>query len=209
MLNKSFLEMMKVDVTPYVKERDKVQYLPWSACLYLLHKEGAEKVEFYPIPGPDGHTLRHADREFTNKSGKKNAAYEVMVHIVVDNNDWTATYPVSSGITAIADDMMNQIRVHAAVRRCFVKSIAEHTGLGFSLWMNEDDLPDEGMDLSKHSLRACKERLQELVTYKINSGIPLNVIADRLGMDEDTLRSKFSLFNELARLEKAIGDMQP
>ena len=34
-------------------------------------------------------------------------------------------------------------------------------------------------------------------------------MADRLGMDEDTLRAKMSLYNELARMEKAIREMEP
>ena len=70
-------------------------------------------------------------------------------------------------------------------------------------------MPDEWEDLSKHSLRKCKQRLQELVTDKINQGIPLNVIADRLGLDEDSFKAKFSLYNELVRLEHAVSEMQP
>lgn len=104
---------------------------------------------------------------------------------------------------------MSQLRVHNAIRRAFVKGVAERTGLGFQLWLDVDDLPDEVDDLSKHSLAKCKQRLLELVTNKINQGIPLNVIADRLNVDEDTLRSKFSLYNELARLEHSISEMQP
>ena len=54
-----------------------------------------------------------------------------------------------------------------------------------------------------------QQRLQELVTDKINQGIPLNVIADRLGLDEDSFKAKFSLYNELVRLEHAVSEMQP
>lgn len=102
---------------------------------------------------------------------------------------------------------MSQQRVHNAVRRAFVKGVAERTGLGYKLWLDTDDMPEEE-NLARHSLAKCKQRLTELITEKIAQGIPLNVIADRLGMDEDTLRGKLSLYNELARLEKAIGEMQ-
>ena len=68
---------------------------------------------------------------------------------------------------------------------------------------------EEADDLSKHNIMKIKQRLTELITAKINMGIPLNVMADRLHMDEETLRSKLSLYGELARIEKAIWEMQP
>lgn len=210
MFDKSFVEMMKVDVTPYVKNRDEADYLPWAACKKLLHDHGAETVMFWPVPGPDGSTLRKSDITFADKNGKTNRAYEVLVHIQVDNLQWEICYPVLNGNAPVRDDTLNQLRVHNAIRRAFVKGVAERTGLGFNLWLKEDDLPDEPQeDLTKHSLSKCKQRLLELVTAKINGGIPLNIIADRMGYDEETLRAKFSLYNELAKLEKAIGEMNP
>lgn len=213
MFDKSFVEMMKVDVTPFAKAREEspgVPYLPWASCKKLLHEHGAETVMFWPVPGPDGSTLRKSDITFADKNGKTNRAYEVLVHIQVDNLQWETCYPVLNGNVPVRDDTLNQLRVHNAIRRAFVKGVAERTGLGFNLWLKEDDLPDEPQeDLTKHSLAKCKQRLLELVTAKINSGIPLNIIADRLGYDEETLRAKFSLYNELAKLEKAIGEMKP
>lgn len=209
MFEKSFTEMMKVDVSHYVKQRDGQPYLPWASCKKLLHDNGAEVVMFWPVPGPDGSTLRKSDSAFVDKNGVSNRVYEVLVHIQVDGLQWETAYPVLNGNSPVKDNSMNQLRVHNAIRRAFVKGVAERTGLGFSLWLDTDDLPDEPDDLSKHSLAKCKQRLLELITAKINSGIPLNVMADRLGMDEDTLRAKMSLYNELARMEKAIREMEP
>jgi hypothetical protein len=208
MFDKSFNEMLKVDVTPYVKKRDGQDYLPWANCKKLLHDNGAETVLFWPVPGPDGSTLRKSDMEFIDKNGVGNRCYEVLVHIKVDNLEWETTYPVINGNNPVKDNSMSQLRVHNAIRRGFVKGVAERTGLGFSLWLEVDDLPDEVDDLSKHSLAKCRQRLLELVTAKINAGLPLNIIADRLGMEEDTLRAKFSLYNELAKLEKTIAEMK-
>lgn len=208
MFEKTFDEMLKVNVNAYVKDRDGASYLPWAACKKLLHDNGAEVVMFWPVPGPDGSTLRKSELEFKDKNGNVNRAYEVLVHIQVDNLQWETAYPVLNGNNPVKDNSMSQLRVHNSIRRAFVKGVAERTGLGFNLWLNEDDLPqDDVEDLSKHSLGKCKQRMLETVTAKINSGIPLNIIADRLGMDEDTLRAKFSLYNELARLEKAIQEM--
>ena len=208
MFDKTFDEMLNVNVNPYVKDRDGASYLPWAACKKLLHDNGAEVVMFWPVPGPDGSTLRKSELEFKDKNGNVNRAYEVLVHIQVDNLQWETAYPVLNGNNPVKDNSMSQLRVHNSIRRAFVKGVAERTGLGFNLWLNDDDLPqDDVEDLSKHSLGKCKQRMLETVTAKINSGIPLNIIADRLGMDEDTLRAKFSLYNELARLEKAIQGM--
>lgn len=211
MFDKSFAEMMKIDVSPYVKKRDNADYLNWAMCKKLLHDNGAEVVMFYPVPALDGSTLRMSTASFTDKNGVANRAYEVLVHIKVDNIEWDIAYPVMNGNNPVKDNSMSQLRVHNAVRRAFVKGVAERIGLGFSLWLDEDDLPpeDETEDLSKHSLMKCKQRITELITAKINSGIALGVMADRLGLDEETLRGKLTLYNELARLEKAIWEMKP
>lgn len=209
MFEKSFDEMLKVDVTSWVKQRDGADYLPWAACKKLLHDNGAEVVMFWPVPGPDGSALRKSELEFKDKNGNVNRAYEVVVRIQVDNLQWDTVYPVLNGNNPVKDNSMSQLRVHNSIRRAFVKGVAERTGLGFNLWLKEDDLPDEVEDLSKHSLAKCKQRFQELVTNKINMGIPLDVMADRLGLDPDSFRAKFSLYNELARLEKAVYEMTP
>lgn len=209
MFSKTFNEMMKVDVKPFVKNRDGADYLPWAMCKKLLHDHGAEEVMFWPVPGPDGSNLRKSDITFTDKNGTTNRCYEVLVHIKVDSLQWETSYPVINGNNPVKDNSMSQLRLHNAIRRAFVKGVAERIGLGFGLWLDVDDLPDEVDDLSKHNLFKCRQRLQELVTDKINMGIPLSVMADRLGMDEDTFRAKFALYTELARLEKAVFDMVP
>lgn len=210
MFEKSFSEMMQVDVKPYVKDRDGSDYLGWAACKKLLHDNGAEIVMFWPVPGPDGSTLRKSDAVFTDKNGVQNRCYEVVVHIQVDNLQWETTYPVMNGGNPVKDNSMSQQRVHNAVRRGFVKGVAERLGLGFNLWLNEDDLPEvpQEEDLTRHSLAKIKERCQQLVTDKLCAGFTLETIADRMGMDADTFRAQFALYNQLARFEKTIMEMQ-
>lgn len=213
MFNKSFKEMLAVDVSQYVKAREEapdVPYLPWAMCKKLLHEHGAETVMFWPVPGPDGSTLRKSELEFADKKGVANRCYEVVVHIKVDDLEWDTVYPVLNGNLPVKDNSMNQLRLHNAIRRAFVKGVAERTGLGFNLWL-KDDMPDVEPveDLSKHSLAKCKQRFEELVTARINQGISLEVMADRLGMDVETFRAKFSLYRELNRLEKAVWEMVP
>lgn len=210
MFNKSFEEMMQFDVSPYVKQRDGADYLNWAMCKKLLHDNGAEVVMFYPVPSAEGSTLRMSTASFTDKNGTANRAYEVLVHIKVDDIEWDIAYPVMNGNNPVKDNSMSQLRVHNAVRRAFVKGVAERIGLGFSLWLDDDDYQqEETEDLSIHNIMKIRQRVQELVTEKINQGIPFNVIADRLGMDEESVRAKFAVYSELANFERRIWEMKP
>ena len=214
MFTKSFDEMMKVDVSKYLTNREdspNVKYLPWAACKKLLHDNGAETVMFWPVPGPDGSSLRMSKEVFTDKYKVTNRCYEVLVHIKVDDIEWDTCYPVMNGDNAVKDNSMSQQRLHNAIRRAFVKGVAERLGLGFDLWLKTDDLPEDEPveDLSKHSWLKCQQRLGELVTYKISSGIPLNIMADRLGRSVEELSAMMEWGNTLARLEKKIWEMTP
>lgn len=208
MFEKSFREMMAVDVRPFIKQRDGADYLPWASCKKLLHDNGAETVLFEPIPGPDGSTLHRSEVSFADKNGVINRCYEVRVHIKVDSLEWDITYPVVNGNNPVKDNSMSQLRVHNAVRRAFVKGVAERTGLGFGLWLDNDDLQEAPEDdLSKHSLAKCKQRLEETITEKIKR-IPLPVLCERIGYSEEEVRSMMSYYKVLARLEKAVNDVQ-
>ena len=208
MFEKSFSEMLKVDVKPYVKQRDGADYLPWASCKKLLHDNGAEVVMFHPVPGPDGSTLHMSGAEFKDKSGVANRVYEVAVHIQVDNLEWETVYPVLNGNNPVRDNSMSQLRVHNAIRRAFVKGVAERTGLGFQLWLDVDDLPDEVDDLSKHSLAKCKQRLEEEITEKIKM-MSFPVLCEKIGKSEDEVRAMMSYYRALARLEHDVLEAQP
>lgn len=205
MFNKSFEEMMQIDVTPYVKQRDGADYLNWAVCKKLLHDNGAEEVTFYPVPAPDGSTLRMSIASFTDKNGMINRVYEVLVHIKVDDIEWNIAYPVMNGNNPVKDNSMNQLRVHNAVRRAFVKGVAERIGLGFSLWLDEDDLPqDDTDDLSSHSLAKIRQRFEEIYSSKHRMGLSSSDIAKALGMTTDEVKAIFANFDTLMRFEENL-----
>ena len=211
MFDKTFSEMMAVDVAPYVKKRDGADYLPWASCKKLLHDNGAETVMFWPCAGPDGSTLRHSDACFEDKNGVKNRCYEVCVHIQVDALEWDTVYPVLNGNNPVKDNSMSQLRVHNAIRRAFVKGVAERTGLGFSLWLSDDDLAqDDWEDLSRHSLAKCKQRLEETITEKIKQFGSLTALCARIDRSEEEVRGMLtSYYKALARLEKDVKEARP
>lgn len=147
---KSYEELIKVDVLPYCKKRDGMDYLNWAMCVKLLHEYGAEIVYFEPIPDPvSGSSLRMSQAEFIDKNGVKNRCYETEIKVVVDNNEWTMRSPVLNGNSPVRDNSMNQLRVWNSMCRSFVKCIAIHTGLGFNLWVDEEEGPSIPMQLEQ------------------------------------------------------------
>ena len=118
---KTFTEMMKVDVSKYLKERDGSKYLPWARCKELLHLNGAETVYFEPCTNDNGSSLFMSDQTFTDKNGITNKCYEVRVKITIDSDVFYMQTPVMNGGNPVKDNSMTQQRVWNAQTRAFVK----------------------------------------------------------------------------------------
>ncbi|MFR1037641.1 MAG: hypothetical protein ACLSE4_01965 [Clostridium sp.] len=101
-----------------------------------------ETVYFEPIPNPKtGSSLYYTDLEFTDKNGVKNRCYETRIKVVIDDKEYTMQSPVMNGSNPVKDNSMSQQRVWNSMTRSFVKCVAIHTGLGFDLWMKEEQRP--------------------------------------------------------------------
>ena len=203
---KSWKEMYDLDISQYVKQRDKADYLPWSSCLKLLYENGAEKVSFRPLANENGSSLFMSDQTFTDKNGNTNRCYEVRVEVVIDGRSFWISYPVMNGINPVRDNLMNQNAVHKAQMRAFVKCVAINTGLGFKLWLDDADIDDGGEDLSKHSIYAIRERMQQTYTKLVKRGLSTGEIAKMMGTSEQTVQYYLNgIFDEINRFEKAMG----
>lgn len=200
---KTFDELRKVDVTPYVKKRDGADYLPWATVVDLLHSNGAERVYFENLTNENGSSLFLSEQTFSDKSGNTNRCYEVRIKITVDDDIFTYSYPVLNGINAVRDNLMNQNAVHKATQRAFVKAIALRYGLGFSLWSKEE-LDDDSEDIYKHSIKAVEERVQQVYTRLIRKGMTTNDIAQALNKTPDEVKVIFSYFPQLDRFEQDL-----
>ena len=202
---KSWNEMNKVDVTPYVEQRDGADYLNWAKCKKLLHESGAEVVYFEPCVNANGSSLFMSDQTFTDSKGNTNRCYEVRVHIVIDDLEFDAQYPLMNGSNPVKDNSMSQQRVWNAQTRAFVKGVAMRTGLGFSLWLKNMEEQNTEEDLYKHNLFAIKERMQQEYTMAIrNKRMSTKDIADACGMTEDEVKVVFTYFDQLDRFEKKL-----
>ena len=202
---KSWNEMRSLDISKYVKQRDKADYLPWAECLKLLYENGAEKVSIRTLTDANGSSLFMSDQVFTDKSGGTNRCYEVRLEVIIDGNEYTFSYPVMNGINAVRDNLMNQNAVHKAQMRAFVKCVAINTGLGFDLWRDDSDIENDVDDLSKHNLFAVKERMQQAYTRAIKKGMSTGDIAKALNKTEDEVRLLFTYFDQLHRFEQELN----
>ncbi len=202
---KSFNELRKMDVTPYIKQRDGADYLPWATVVDLLHENGAEKVFFSPVYNENGSSLFMSEATFTDSKNNTNRCYEVRINITVDDDNFIYSYPLLNGINPVKDNSLNQNVVFKAMARAFVKAIALRYGLGFSLWARDEvDVPDEE-DLYKHSLFAIKERfMQEYTRVLRDKHLTTKEIADKCAMSEDEVKVLFTFFDQLDRFEKKL-----
>lgn len=203
---KPYAEMRKIDVSPFVEKRDGNDYLNWAMCKELLHQNGAEMVYFEPCTNANGSSLFMSEESFADSKGNRNRCYEVRVHIVIDDLEFDAQFPLMNGSNPVKDNSMSQQRVWNAQTRAFVKGVAIRTGLGFDLWL-KNDIENKAADddLSKHSLFAIKERMQQIYTNLIKRGLSTKEIAEKLGKTEDEVRVLFTYFEQLDRFEKAMS----
>lgn len=200
---KSFNELSKVDVTPYIEKRDGADYISWTSVVKLLHEHGASKVWWDTIQSPSGHSIFMTDQVFADKNGKTNRCYEIRVKLQVDDDEFTYTYPIMNGIHPVKDDLMNQVAVEKAKQRALVKAVAIRYGLGFNVWA-KDEIEDDADDIYKHSIKAIEERTQILYTRLIRKGMSTNDIAQALNKTPDEVKTIFTFFAQLDRFEQDL-----
>lgn len=202
---KSFNELRKVDVSPYVDTRDGgLEYLNWAKCVDLLHENGAEVVYFEPLVNENGSSLFMSSQTFTDSKGNVNRCYEVAVRITIDDLQFVMRAPLMNGSNPVKDNSLSQQRVWNAQTRAFVKGVAIRTGLGFELWSKDFESAAEDDDLSKHDIFKIKERIQQEYTAKLKQKLTTKEIADKLDMTEDEVKVLFTYFDAINRFEQKL-----
>lgn len=210
---KSYDELRKIDVTPYTETRDGAEYLNWAKCIDLLHANGATEVYFIPLTNENGSSLFMSDVVFETgnaKSGiKTNRCYETRIEIHIDDKVFYMQSPVMNGANPVQDNSMTQQRVWNSMCRSFVKGVAIHTGLGFDLWLKEEDRLSKQIedDLSKHDIFKIKERCQIIYTQKMKDGLTTKEIAEKLNKTEDEVKALFSYFDTLNTFERDLANI--
>ena len=193
---KGYDELRKIDVSKWTEKRDNADYLNWAKVIDLLHENGAEKVYFEPIVNEKtGSSLYMTEQEFTDKNGLTNRVYETAVKVVIDDSEFVQRGPVTNGSNPVKDNSMTQQRLWNCQTRLFVKGVAIRTGLGFDLWL-KDELKSEKDnwedDLNKHNIFKIRERVEQIYTEKIKSGLSAKEIADKLNRTVDEVKAIFT-----------------
>lgn len=203
---KSYEEMRKVDVKPYLEKRDGMDYLNWAMCIDLLHKNGAENVYFTPIPDPEtGSSLRMTKAVFKDKNGNENRCYETRIRVVIDDEVYEMQTPVMNGANPVKDNSMSQQRVWNSMCRAFVKCVAIHTGLGFDLWLKEEynkmyaQIPETGEN------RASEAKIKTLKNLCVSHGINLERWLRENNRTEQTL-TEIEAATMLSTIKNKYGD---
>lgn len=209
---KPYSELVKIDVLPFCDYRDarddngrliKVPYLNWARCKELLHDNGAETVYYEPLYNSNGSSLFMSDIQFGED--KTNRCYETRIKIVVDDNEWIMSAPIMNGFSVVRDATMSQQRLYNSQARAFVKGVAIHTGLGFNLWVkNDEDAGDKEDDLSIHSLAAIQKRIEQLITSKLAKGIDFKDLCAAAGLKVSDVEKIPKFLTFIDRAEKAI-----
>ena len=204
---KSYDELRKLDLSQYIEKRDNIDYINWARIIDLLHENGAEKVFFEPVANEEGSSLYMTNQTYTDSKGNVNKVYETAVHIVIDDLDWIQRGPVMNGSNPVKDNSMSQQRLWNSQTRLFVKGVAIRTGLGFNLWLKEEENNDKASkwdDLSYHDITKIKERCQEEYTKLLKAGLSVKDIAEKLHKTEDEVKAIFSYFDTLNTFEKDL-----
>lgn len=209
---KPYSELVKIDVLPYCDKREakddighkiQVPYLNWATCKNLLHENGAESVYFVPLKAPNGSYL-FMSAEVENKDGRRTGCWFVSVEIHVDDRTFTMDMPLMNGSLVVYEDTLNQLRIANAHARAFVKGVAIHTGLGFSLWCTDKDTEPDPDDLSGHSIMAIKRRIETELTAKMQRGMDMDDILSALRINRRQFDNTMKAIDNIQWLESQI-----
>ena len=204
---KSYDELRKIDVKPYCDIRkegkEEIAYLNWAKCIDLLHKNGAEKVFFEPVALENGSSLISSNIAFKDKYDTENRAYETRIKVTIDDDVFEFQGPIMNGSNPVKDNSMSQQRLWNCQCRLFVKAVAIHTGLGFDLWVNNEDTEAKETTLSyTHDIRKVKEQVNQMITaIQKKTSFSLSDIAEKMNRTEAELRTWIRMYDILYAFE--------
>lgn len=206
---KPYDELRKIDVSAFTEKRDGADYLPYNKCIDLLHEHGAETVYFLPVQNPKtGGSLYESETVFEDKNGVKNRCYETRIEIHIDDKVYYMQSPVMNGANPVKDNSMSQQRVWNSMTRSFVKAVAMYTGLGFSLWLKEEENERRQQTQADqyHDIMQVQNRVFELITAIQKKGnMSLADIAGQMNRTEEEMRTYMKYYGILNNIEHNLN----
>lgn len=197
---KSVFEVMSaVDVSPYLFEKNKQSYLPWSRAIELLKLRYPDaKSTECTFP-----TDRYINALMSESDGAKQYATTITcvdmpyftdghtcyvrtrLEIPSEGIDEYCTLPVMDFKNqCITADKITMSDVNKALRRCATKNIAMATGLGLGLWHKEEISEAAATENTKNAERA--NAAIETFRAKITEGYDRDKLASWLKINYGT-----------------------
>ena len=143
-----------------------------------------------------------------DKNGVANRCYETKIEIHIDDKVYYMQSPVMNGANPVKDNSMSQQRVWNSMTRSFVKAVAMYTGLGFSLWLDEEETERKQQHEADmyHDIKKVQERVFETVTaIQKKSNMSLGQIAEKMGRTEEELQQFLKQYKILDAVENNLN----
>ena len=123
--------------------------------------------------------------------------------VTIDDDVFEFQGPVMNGSNPVKDNSMSQQRLWNCQCRLFVKAVAIHTGLGFDLWVkNEDTESKEAAQTYTHDIRKVKDQVNQLITaIQKESSMSLADIAEKMNRSEAELKTWIRQYDILYAFE--------
>lgn len=113
-----------------------------------------------------------------------------------------------NGANPVKDNSMSQQRVWNSMTRSFVKAVAMYTGLGFSLWLKEEENERRMQTQADHfhEILKVQDRVFETITAIQKKGnMTIADIAQKMDRTEDELRTYLKYYTILNNLEHNLN----
>lgn len=169
-MNDAVRSLFDVDVSPYVKQKDKFGYLSWPYAIEMLgkyHPDAEITVQRFPLPSNPTIEVPYLETPL---------GFFVEVSVVIDRVKRSQLHPVFDYKNdVIVTPTVNDI--NKSIQRAMVKAIALH-GLGLFVYQGED-LPINAPDYSSDQYAEFNQLIETddaLGLYLLFQGIPINAV---------------------------------
>lgn len=163
-----FQTLSEIDISPKIKQKNKMDYLPWSSAWDFVKNKYPTAT--YNIVKTENGCIYHNDGR----------TCWVETSMTIDGETQTEILPVLNFRNeAIGYDKVTTSDVNKSIKRCLVKNLALF-GLGLSLWNGEElsDNAKKKKDEDEKPLRETQTKLLELLKSKVSDGCDKNKLFD-------------------------------
>lgn len=163
-----FQTLSEIDISPKIKQKNKMDYLPWSSAWDFVKNKYPTAT--YSVVKTEEGCIYHNDGR----------TCWVETSMTIDGETQTEILPVLDYRNqAIGYDKVTSSDVNKSIKRCLVKNLALF-GLGLSLWNGEElsDNAKKKKDEDEKPLRETQTKLLELLKAKVAEGCDKNKLFD-------------------------------